>query len=85
MSSGGLGAPAHANGNTVETPAVMRQDADRGAAVHTFDPDAPPQEKGAQVIKGRDYLDSVKPQEPQHRGGCLVLVDLIQPSDIVSV
>ncbi|KAF8905450.1 C2 domain-containing protein [Gymnopilus junonius] len=68
MSSGGLGVPANnASGNAAETPAAMRQDANRGVPVHTFNPDAPPQEKAAQVIKSRDYLDSVKPQEPQQR------------------
>lgn len=39
---------------------ILKQGAERkGVPVHSFDPDAPPQEKAAAARKGRDQLDSI--------------------------
>ncbi|KAG6814026.1 hypothetical protein H0H92_003876 [Tricholoma furcatifolium] len=42
-----------------EVVGTLKQDADKGVPVHTFDPSAPPQEKGAEAGKARDQLKSV--------------------------
>lgn len=69
MSSNG----AVANGSGHQADDILKQDADKGrVAVHTFDADASPAEKGAAAGKGRDKLKSVndKPQENSARGQC---------------
>ncbi|KAH9487059.1 hypothetical protein JR316_0001125 [Psilocybe cubensis] len=48
--------------------AIMGKDAEKGAAVHSFDPDASPQEKGAQAGKGKEDLQSVRTQPPIQTG-----------------
>ncbi|KAG6891051.1 hypothetical protein C0995_014139 [Termitomyces sp. Mi166 len=40
---------------------ILKRDADSGVPVHTFDPSAPPEEKGAAAGEGRDHLKSVAP------------------------
>ena len=60
----------HANPNgdaNAEADAIMKNDA-KSVPVHTFDPDASPQEKAAQVVKDRDQLESVKPKDNVERG-----------------
>ncbi|KAG6910551.1 hypothetical protein DXG01_009501 [Tephrocybe rancida] len=42
-----------------EVNGLLKQDADAGARVHTFDPSASPEEKGAAAGKGRDQLKSI--------------------------
>lgn len=51
-----------------EASAIMKNDAQGVMPVHTFDPDASPQEKGAQAAKGKQKLDSVKPNQNPERG-----------------
>ncbi|KAF5377486.1 hypothetical protein D9615_005116 [Tricholomella constricta] len=47
-----------------EVNGIMKQDVDNGqVAVHSFDPSAPPNEKGAQAGKARDQLKSVQASE----------------------
>jgi len=50
-----------------EASAIMKNDAQGVMPVHTFDPDASPQEKGAQAAKGKQKLDSVKPNQNPER------------------
>ncbi|KAG6866873.1 hypothetical protein C0991_008810 [Blastosporella zonata] len=42
-----------------EVNGLLKRDEDKGAAVHTFDPAASPEEKGAAAGKGRDKLKSI--------------------------
>jgi hypothetical protein len=53
---------------------ILDQDAAKGrVAVHSFNPDASPQEKAAAAGKGRDKLKSVKDQpEASGRGLCFL-------------
>lgn len=41
---------------------LLKKDEAKGAAVHSFDPNATPAEKAAAAGKGRDQLKSVKNQ-----------------------
>ncbi|KAJ7225891.1 C2 domain-containing protein [Mycena pura] len=52
-------------GNQVD--ALMQHSAKGRVAVHSFDPEAPPSEKGAAAGKGRDQLKSVKDSGPAAR------------------
>ncbi|KAF8971456.1 C2 domain-containing protein [Flammula alnicola] len=64
---GGLPAP---NGNGVDRETLKKQGAEaekKGVPTHTLAPDATPQEKAAQVRKGRDQLASVAPQPQRDR------------------
>ena len=42
---------------------MFRTDQEKGAAVHTFDPDASPEEKAATVGKARDQLKDIRPKD----------------------
>lgn len=57
MSTNGLA--ANQNGQAA-LDAALKKDADKGAAVHSFDPEASPAQKGAAAGKARDQLKSVK-------------------------
>lgn len=64
--------------------AVMNNDASEAAPVHAFDPDASPEEKGAQASQGKEQLESIvnvvdeQPVEPA-RGGSYYLFALRYP------
>jgi len=51
-----------------EADAIMKQDEKKGVPVHSFDPNASPEEKGAQAGKARDQLESVIPQSEASQG-----------------
>jgi hypothetical protein len=48
---------------------IMNHDASKGAIVHSFDPDAPPQQKAAAAGRQRDQLKSIVPQDGSAHGG----------------
>lgn len=47
------------NDGLSEVDNILQHDADKGVAVHSFDPAASPAEKGAAAGKARDQLKSV--------------------------
>lgn len=56
---------------------MLKRDEAKGAAVHSFDPDASPAEKAAAAGKARDQLTSVKQKDAADggaRGTALALV-----------
>ncbi|KAH7915157.1 C2 domain-containing protein [Hygrophoropsis aurantiaca] len=61
-------ADAHVHG-------LLSHDAAKGAAVHSFHPDASPQEKSAAAGKGRDQLKSSNQQGGDSQGGKEVAID----------
>jgi len=58
---------------------ILQHDADKGAAVHSFDPAASPAEKGAAAGKARAQLKSAKPSD----AGAQELVVQNGPSNVV--
>ncbi|TFK41292.1 C2 domain-containing protein [Crucibulum laeve] len=63
MATNGAASNGHA-----EADAIMKQDADKGrVAVHSFDSNASPSEKGAAAGKSRDQLKNVKDKPPTER------------------
>ncbi|KAG2756512.1 tricalbin [Suillus brevipes Sb2] len=66
-SNGGLQQPQE----TAETHVhdIMNHDASKGAIVHSFDPDATPQQKAAAAGGQRDQLKSIVPQDGSAHGG----------------
>ncbi|KAG5648236.1 hypothetical protein DXG03_006194 [Asterophora parasitica] len=48
-----------ASSGEAEVNGILKHDADKGVPVHSFDPSAPPREKGAAAGKGQDKLKSV--------------------------
>ncbi|KAH7918365.1 tricalbin, partial [Leucogyrophana mollusca] len=54
---------------------MLNHDASKGAAVHSFDPEASPQQKAAAAGKGRDQLKSSGAQEGNTQGGKEVAID----------
>ncbi|OJA07635.1 hypothetical protein AZE42_01107 [Rhizopogon vesiculosus] len=55
---------------------IMNHDASEGATVHSFDPDASPQQKAATAGKQRDQLKSVNQQDRSAQGEKEVAVDI---------
>jgi hypothetical protein len=47
---------------------IMKHDASKGATIHSFDPDASPQQKAAAAGKKRDQLKSVTQQDRTAQG-----------------
>lgn len=42
---------------------MFQTDQDKGATVHSFDPDASPEEKAATAGKARDQLKDIRPKD----------------------
>ena len=57
---------------------TLRKDQAKGTAVHTFDPDASPEEKAAVAGKTRDQLKDIRPKGPDSTKG--PLPDVCEPN-----
>jgi hypothetical protein len=81
-SNGGLQQPQE----TAETHVhdIMNHDASKGAIVHSFDPDATPQQKAAAAGGQRDQLKSIVPQDGSAHGGKGALLSLLRHPNLTS-
>lgn len=63
-----------------ELNGIVKQDAAKGVAVHTFDPEATPQEKASAAGKGRDQLKSVNKVEGAGERGMFITAFVVEIS-----